>query len=63
MSDTTARDNSKATSRYLHVVRLRCPSCDWPHLKAYRSTQSGDGSITRHSRCKRCGQRLLIVVE
>ncbi|KKL24096.1 hypothetical protein LCGC14_2418740, partial [marine sediment metagenome] len=50
MSDTTARDNSKATSRYLHVVRPRCPSCDWPHLKAYRSTQSGDGSITRHSR-------------
>jgi len=48
---------------YVHYQRPRCPRCDSLRLRSYRSTPNGDGSVTRHSRCRDCGARLLIVAD
>jgi len=49
--------------RYVHYQRPRCPTCGSRRLRSYRTTQNGDGSLTRHSRCLDCRQRLLVVAE
>jgi DNA-directed RNA polymerase subunit RPC12/RpoP len=49
--------------RIVFVERPRCPACGSSRLQTYRTTQNGDSTVTRHSRCLACGQRLFVVVE
>ena len=48
--------------RYVYCTLPRCPSCNSSNLKAYHSTDNGDGSRTRYVRCE-CGRRLILVLE
>ncbi len=47
---------------YVHYYRPRCV-CGSVKLRSYRTTQNGDGSLTRHSRCRDCGAKLIVVAE
>ena len=49
--------------RYVFARLPRCPACNSTKLRAYRTSRHGDDSLTRHSKCLACGQRLLIVLE
>jgi C4-type Zn-finger protein len=46
----------------IHLARARCPVCASVRLKTIRSTRRGE-IVTRHARCRDCGQRLFVVVE
>jgi transposase-like protein len=48
---------------YLTLVRPRCPECNSPNFRAYRTNDNGDGSKTRYSICQECGRRVVIIVE
>jgi transposase-like protein len=56
-------DRPRKEDRYLYVARPRCPECASPKLKAYRSMDNGDGSISRYVRCEQCGRKLILVLE
>jgi len=47
---------------YLYVRRPRC-ICGSVKLKSYATRRNGDGSLTRYTRCRACGRRLILVVE
>ncbi len=49
--------------RYVYCRRPRCPECGSADLHTYRSSRTGDSSVTRHARCRACRTKLLIVVE
>lgn len=53
-----------ATKRYYIAYRRpRCPVCGGLRIRSYRSTQAGDGSVTRHAKCGDCGAKLIVVAE
>jgi len=47
------------------AVAPRCPNPDCGSTKhsSYRSIENGDGSRTKWTVCKACGQRFIIVLE
>jgi len=47
----------------VYFERPRCPVCHSSRLRAHRTSRHGDESLTRHSVCQDCGQRVHIVVE
>lgn len=49
--------------RYVYCDRPRCPACGDVHLRAYHSADNGDGSLTRHTKCKTCGLKFILVME
>ena len=61
MTDPPADPTEKR--HYVHYYRPRCPACGSHRLRAYRTTQNGDGSVTRHSRCLDCRAKLIVVAE
>lgn len=44
------------------VARPRCPRCSSPKLRAVRSSEGGDGSLTRYTVCQ-CGHRFKLLLE
>jgi hypothetical protein len=48
---------------YVHAKAPRCPDCDSKRLRSYRSTDGGDGSRIKYSRCRDCGRRVVVVLE
>lgn len=50
-------------TRYIFVVRPRCPVCESPDLKTLRSAKSLDGSVSRRTVCVGCGHRFFVIVE
>ena len=49
--------------RYVVREADRCPACRSVRLRAYRTTRQGDGSVCRHTACRTCGHRFLLVIE
>jgi len=60
---TTPPKVDRPEARYIYFQRPRCPDCGSVKLLAYRSTDNGDGSVTRYVRCADCGARFVLVVE
>ena len=56
---------SKNKPRPLYVSwrRPRCPLCNSYRLRSYKTVANGDGTLTRYSKCRDCGTRLILVVE
>jgi transcriptional regulator NrdR family protein len=49
--------------RYVYIERARCPRCRSADLQSYRSTRDGDGSTSRHTQCRACAWRFIVVIE
>jgi hypothetical protein len=49
-------------NRYVFVPVARCPACDSTDLQTYRSTRDGE-TISRHTKCRTCEQRFIVVAE
>jgi len=49
--------------RYVYHPRPRCPVCRGANLRTRRSTRHPDGAIERHTECRDCGQRFILVLE
>lgn len=49
----------------LYRERVRCPHCGGTDVETYRSTDQGDGSVLRYTRCRfeRCRCRFKVVFE
>lgn len=60
---STPRKPAKPKPIQVDVQRWRCPVCSSVRLRAYRTTDLGDGSQVRYSRCRDCGQRLILNVD
>jgi len=60
---TDDRSEARKRPRYLYVQRPRCPECGGVKLLAYRTSQNGDGSLTRYARCGDCHTRLILILE
>jgi len=45
------------------IERARCPFCGECNLHTRRSTQGGDGSISRNTQCRACKKVFIVVVE
>ena len=63
MSRQDATAGQAARPVYLTLVRPRCPGCQSTRLRAYKTTNNGEGSLTRYSRCVECGRAVVVVVE
>jgi len=64
--DATADEHQDAQDGkpvYLTLTRPRCPRCHSAHLRAYKTMDNGDDSLTRYSRCVDCGRRVVVIVE
>jgi DNA-directed RNA polymerase subunit RPC12/RpoP len=54
----------EAGKRYSMLIKWpRCPACASIRLKAYRTVRHGGEQVTRYSRCKMCGAKILITVQ
>jgi DNA-directed RNA polymerase subunit RPC12/RpoP len=49
--------------RYLYIRVPRCPECDSPELKPYKTIHHNDHTTTRYLRCLACGLRVIGVYE
>lgn len=47
---------------FVRLLLPRCPCCRSADLKTVRTTRRG-GTVTRHARCRTCGQRLFVLVQ
>ena len=56
-------EDAERRPRYVFHRRPRCPVCGGSRLLAYRTSRHGDETITRHTRCADCGQRVYLVLE
>jgi hypothetical protein len=56
---------AKAPRAWLQVVwrRPRCPYCGGWRILAYRSSDNGDGTLTRRVQCRTCDKRFILIVE
>ncbi len=45
------------------IERARCPFCDDTALHTRRTTQGGDGSLSRNTQCRTCRAVFVVVVE
>ncbi len=60
----TLPEEPEPGKRYTLLIKWpRCPACHSIHLKAYRTYKHGPELITRLSRCKMCGAKILITVQ
>lgn len=57
------RTQAEGRPRYAWAKWPRCPECQSPRLRAYRTSRHGDSSITRHCKCQDCGARVYVVWE
>ena len=48
---------------YAYFPRPRCPLCNSPDLKIYKTVDNGDGSIVRYSKCRSCGEKFKLILE
>lgn len=63
MTSEPRQPDAAEKRHYVHYERPRCPLCSSLKLRSNRTTQNGDGSVTRHSRCLTCGTRLIVVAD
>jgi hypothetical protein len=62
--DATDSDGAESL-RYVYVDRPQCPACGSKRLETQRSESQGDGTVKRHTRCKKedCNHHFFIIVE
>jgi hypothetical protein len=53
--------NNRMT-QIVYYPRPVCPKCGSPLMRAYKSTDLGDGDCSRHSVCKACGEKFILVL-
>jgi hypothetical protein len=63
MTTTRKTDAPPRHPVIVFIERARCPACDSPNLRTYRSTDQHDGSTLRHCVCRDCLTRIHVVVE
>ena len=57
-------EKSKPRERlYVSFVRPRCPTCGSVHLRAYKTCNNGDATLTRYSHCLDCREKIILIVE
>ncbi len=49
--------------KYVWARLPRCPACGGTRHHSYRSVDNGDGTRTKHTQCKDCHEKFLIVLE
>jgi len=50
--------------RIVFVTRQRCPYCNSPELKCYKTEKSVDAEVvTRYAACSTCGQKSFVVAQ
>jgi DNA-directed RNA polymerase subunit RPC12/RpoP len=59
----TTTTGAKRERRYLFVRVPRCPECNSPDLKPYKTIRQGDHTTSRYLRCLDCGQKIIGVYE
>lgn len=64
MSEDDKPDDAAERTRYVFVVRARCPQCGSADLQTVRShTDQAEGSVTRRTQCRACDHRFFVVLE
>ena len=59
----TSGNDAGEHSRYVYVVRPRCPACNSCNVRVYKTrTHEGD-IVTRYSICCACEHRFVVVAE
>jgi DNA-directed RNA polymerase subunit M/transcription elongation factor TFIIS len=62
-SEPKPRVRAAGDDRYIIVQRPRCRACQSVDLVAYKTSDSGDGSITRYVICRSCFEKWKLVLE
>jgi hypothetical protein len=59
----TCSTDAAEPSRYVYIEKAKCPECGSVDVKTTRSTDQGDGSISRRTVCKSSGYHFFVIVE
>lgn len=62
-AEQSVRPATRPKREYVFCERVRCPGCGATKLRTYRSTKSSDGSLARHTVCRVCGKKFVVVLE
>lgn len=64
MSEDDKPDDAAERTRYVFVVRARCPQCGSLDLQTVRSVSDRtEGTVTRRTECRTCFHRFFVVLE
>ncbi len=60
---TTNQTNAGSPTRYVFVMKIRCPCCHSVDLQTSRSIETDDGARQRTTRCRTCGHKFFVILE